>query len=237
MVIIIISALSLGTAGFLGLNYIRLMAKGSEIMYEEKVLPISKIMQIRINARASDAYTLELLATRDPARNKELNDEITSAWEEINAMIVEIQNERLTKNQQESLDQYKEQVKVLNENRNNVIELASENKKEEAYALYSEEVEPARKLINDTLKELQNSTITSAGTINSQNQETLQTVTVFVLAAIIAALSLLSLLGILIARMIVKPVKEVKNLLLKAENGDFTVKGSYQSKDEIGSFL
>ncbi|GGG12065.1 hypothetical protein GCM10010912_65610 [Paenibacillus albidus] len=234
MIIILVSVLALGSVGMMGLNYIRVMAKGSDIMYTENLIPLEKTMQIRINARASDAYTLELLATEDPARNQELEDEISSAWEEIDALIAEIDNGQLNDEQQRLVDQYKQQAELLKESRNKVIELAAVNKNKEAYALYLDAVEPNRKLVNDTLKELQHLHTSFAGTINSKNQEDLNKITILVSVISFAALILLLFLSLIIARLIVKPIKEVVNLLSQAEQGDFTVKGSYQSKDEMG---
>jgi methyl-accepting chemotaxis protein len=234
LIIIVVSALALGSVGFLGLNYILAMTKNSESMYKENLVPLGNIMQIRVNARASDAYTLELMITEDAARNKQLQEEISSSWEEVDALVAEIDKGKLTVEQQDLLNQYKEQAQLLSASRNQVIELAMQNNNAEAYRVYLEDVEKNRQLVNDTLKALQQSNITTAGSINAMNQESSRTITVFVSVLIIAALLLLILLSTLIARMIVKPVKEVVDLLQQAENGDFTVKGSYHSRDEIG---
>lgn len=234
LIIIVVSALALGSVGFLGLNYIMAMTKNSEAMYEENLIPLGNIMQIRVNARASDAYTLELMITEDAARNKQLQEEISSAWEEVDALVAEMEKGKLTGEQQDLLNQYKEQVKLLSESRSQVIELAMQNNNAEAYRVYLEGVEKNRQLVNDTLKALQKSNIATADSINDTNQESSRTITIFVTVLIIAALLLLILLSTMIARMIVKPVKEVVGLLQQAENGDFTVKGSYRSRDEIG---
>lgn len=234
LIIIIVSALGLSSVGILGVSYIKVMAQGSEIMYKENLLPLNTIMQIRVNARASDAYTLELLVTEDPERNKELIDEIASAWEEIDGLISEIEGTKLTKEQQNLVEKYKEQAAELNSSRDKVMNLAVENKNDEAYSIYLQEVEINRAALNDTLKELQKTNITNAESINTINQENEQEIIIFVTVIIVVALILLVSLSVVIARMIVRPIKEVKGLLTKAENGDFTVKGSYQSKDEIG---
>nr|WP_106781511.1 methyl-accepting chemotaxis protein [Lysinibacillus timonensis] len=234
LVIIIVSALALVSVGMLGVNYIRVMEKGSNVMFQENLLPLSQVMQIRINARASDAYTLELLATEDPKRNNELVSEITSAWDEIDGLISEIEAAHLQNDELELINQYKEQAAVLSEKRNRVIELALENNNEEAYSLYTEEVETNRALVNDTLKQLQKANITHAESINNLNRKTSEEIVIFVSMIVIISLILLVILSTIIARMIVKPIKEVKNLIFEAENGNFTVKGSYHSTDEIG---
>ncbi|NGZ74573.1 methyl-accepting chemotaxis protein [Saccharibacillus alkalitolerans] len=232
--LIVVSALALGSVGFIGLNYIRLMAKDSEIMYNENLIPLSKVMQVRINARASDAYTLELMNTADKDRNQKLRGEIDSAWEEIDSTIDELDASKLTENQQQILDKYRTEAQELQDARNQVLDLIGTDRREQAYRAYSLQVEPARQAVNDALKALQTSNVEYAGAIDAKNQANLDDIMILVCSLIGAALLLLIGLGILIARSIVRPVKEVASLLAQAENGDFTVKGTYVSKDEIG---
>ncbi|WP_368658065.1 methyl-accepting chemotaxis protein [Metabacillus halosaccharovorans] len=234
LIIIIVSALALGTVGYLGLHYIKEMAKDSEEMYKDSLIPLNSIMQIRVNARASDAYTIELLVTKDPERNKELRDEITSAWEEADAVINDLKEKHLSPENVKLIDEYTMKAQALSSTRDQVIKLALENKNEDAYDLYLQSVEPNRKALNETLKSMQQNNLTYATSINDENKERVDQVTTFVFIIIIVALILLIVLSAVIARMIVKPIHEMKSLLSKAENGDFTGKGSYQSKDEMG---
>ncbi|CAM4446472.1 methyl-accepting chemotaxis protein [Paenibacillus typhae] len=234
MILILVSAASLLTIGTIGQVYTNIMADKSEVMYGENLIPLKTVMQIRINARASDAYTLELLTTKNADRIKELNEEIISAWAEIDDMIGEIEATHLREAERQLIARYHEQAAVLEASRLQVIELASQNKNELAYIVYTEEVESQRKLVNDTLKALQQSKVEGAGEINSQNQSRVTRITIIASSVMMATLLLLVFLGLLISRMIVRPVKEVRGLLLQAEHGDFTVKSSYVSKDEIG---
>lgn len=234
LIITLVSAAALCSVGFLGLNYIRVMAVDSEVMYKENLLPITDMLQIRINTRASSAYTLELLLTKDAAKNKELQEEIKSAWEEIDTLVAKIESGKMTAEEKALLDQFKEEVTPLTAGRDKVVNLAFANKNTEGYEIYLKEVETNRAKVNETLKELAAAKTKHAEKIYTKSKETLTTVTIFVAAVIILAVLLLLLLSYIIGRMIVKPVKEVKELLSMAEDGDFTVKGSYQSKDEIG---
>ncbi|MFB9327703.1 methyl-accepting chemotaxis protein [Paenibacillus aurantiacus] len=235
--LIFVSAVGLGSVGMLGVNYIRDIASNSDEMYEHNLLPLNTVMQIRVNARASDAYTLELLSTADEARKQELMAEIKSAWEEIDTMIGELKDSELTDSERNLLEQFDEHEANLTQAREQVIQLAATNQNEKAYVVYRENVEAMRKLVNDTMKALQKLNVENAGIINDNNHRDLKNVTISVTTAIIVALLLLIALSLVIARMIVKPVKEVKYLLTEAEQGDFTVKGHYISKDEIGELV
>ncbi|MCK1998711.1 methyl-accepting chemotaxis protein [Psychrobacillus psychrodurans] len=234
LIIIIASALGLCSIGTLGISYINEMAKGSNVMYKDNLLHLNKIMQIRVNARASDAYTLEALVTKNPERTKELKNEISSAWEEIDSIIAEIEKTDLTKEEINLNEQYKQRAQELANNRDKVMELAASNKNEEAYSLYMGAVEENRAAVNDILKEMQKYNLEHADLINNDNNDKKQEVLVFVAGIAIVVLLILVTLSIIITRMIVRPIKEVKGLLIEAENGDFTGKGNYESKDEIG---
>ena len=235
--IIAVSILALGIVGLFGLNYIKEMAKASEIMYKENLVPVSNLMQIRNNTRAINASLLELMITEDAARNKELNEQIESKNKENTTLISEIDSGRLNETERKMINEYKEKNKDLAATRSEVLELALDNKNEEAYTVYLTENEPNRKAVTELLTEISDMKIESAENINKQNEAYLKQITVFVWVVIIVALVLLILLGSLIARMIIKPTQEIKELLGKAENGDFTVKGSYQSKDEMGQLI
>lgn len=65
------------------------MAKDSQEMYEKSLIPISNLMQMRINTRASNGYTLELLLTTDSAKNKQLNDQLTATSQETDQLLSE----------------------------------------------------------------------------------------------------------------------------------------------------
>jgi len=234
LIITIISTIALSTIGFTGLNYIKMMAQNTEDMYKRSLVPITNLIQIRVNNRASDSYTLELLITTDQAKNDELNEQLNTVWSDINDLLSEIEKGSLTNTEQELITDYKTEVQALNTARKNVVALALENKNEEAYTLFTSEVEEHRTKVNEVLKELQSIKTATAENQYKANQEKLQTVTIFVYSIIAVSILLLLLISYFVGRMITKPVKQIKDLLIKAEEGDFTVKGTYQSKDEIG---
>ncbi|MGP7818684.1 methyl-accepting chemotaxis protein [Niallia sp. 01092] len=237
LVIISVSALALSIVGLVGLNYIKEMAKDSERMYKENLLPISQLMQFRLNTRANDAYTLELMLTKDSTRNDELFKEIDTNLNENKTIVNTLQNSMLESKEVQLMQDFVEKEKLLEASRGKVLKLAMANQNEEAYSLYSEELETNRLAVTNILREIQKTYISTAERINQENQDGLKQATTIVWVVIIAALLLLLSLGFLIAKMIITPIREIKSLLGKAENGDFTVKGSYQSKDEVGELM
>ncbi|MEK5380864.1 methyl-accepting chemotaxis protein [Niallia sp. FSL W8-0635] len=212
----------------------KIMAQNTEDMYTRSLVSITNLIQIRVNNRASDSYTLELLLTTDQAKNNELKEQLNTVWNDMDQLFSEIENGSLTTAEQELINNYKAEMQELNNARSNVLALALENKNEEAYTLFISDIEEHRTKVNDILKELQSVKTTSAENKYKANEQRLQTVTIFVYSLLAVSFILLLGISLYISRLITKPVKEIQNLLSKAEEGDFTVKGTYQSKDEIG---
>ncbi|EIJ80458.1 TlpA [Bacillus methanolicus PB1] len=235
LILLTITALSLGAVGAVGLTYVREMAQKSEYTYKENLVPIQWLGQIRINNRALDSYTLELLITTDSTRKFELKEMIDSKIEETDSMIKKYENTHMTAEAMKKFDYYKQIMKQLRKSREEVIQLASQNRYEEAYKLYLEKVAPQRTIANNILSELGELIEKIAGKTNSQNKQDFRNATIILGIVIAAALIFSIAVGILITKMIVKPTEELKNLLSKAEKGDLNVKGSYQSKDEFGA--
>ena len=76
--------------------------------------------------------------------------------------------------------------------------------------------------------------LATAGQLNLANKkEAAKTVLISMIVTALAVIFLLGV-GIVIVRLVVKPLREMQSLMAKAGQGDLTVKGTYQSKDEIG---
>ncbi|MCT2347600.1 methyl-accepting chemotaxis protein [Niallia taxi] len=237
LIIIIVSLLALGAVGISGLNYIKKMAKSSEIMYQENLVPISDLKQYRLNTRANDAYTLELMITKDSKRNNELNKEIDTNLKENEKIISRLKSQKMDEKEEDLFNNLEEKAKTLEISRDKVIELALANQNEDAYSIYTNEMEATRVEANTILRNIQDMEISIAKKIDQENQKSLKQAKIFVYTVISVAAFLLILLSIIIGKMIVNPIKQIKELLLKAENGDLTVEGNYKSKDEIGDLM
>ncbi len=232
--LIITSALFLSAIGFIGYYYTNEMAKKSETMYKDLLIPTQWLGEILTHNRALDANTLELMSATNPERNKELLDNIKQSTEKIDQLISKYEKIDLQSKEKETLQTYKQNLVELRASRKKVIDLAQQNKNSEAYSLYLTEVREKRIIATELLDGLKTLNTEYVAKINKQNKDDLKTATTMLISFILVALIISSILGILISNMIVKPLQEIKSLLAKAEKGDFTVNGTYQSKDEIG---
>ena len=129
----------------------------------------------------------------------------------------EFLKDNITTEEKELVTVYNEEMQKLNDARKDVISLALQNKNEDAYRIFTTDVEEYRVKVNDTLTSLQNLKASSAEATYKKNIESVQTVTIIVFIISVAALILLLFISLIISRMIVRPVKQIKDLLFKSE--------------------
>ncbi|WP_427110434.1 methyl-accepting chemotaxis protein [Lysinibacillus xylanilyticus] len=222
-----------------GFYYINDMSEKTSEMYNESLLPIQYIGQLRTDNRAMDAFVLELMITTDANsdanRNAELQANITERAQSIKESIVKFEDSyngkedarKLLESLKSNLDGYKSTM-------TDVIDLASKNQNEDAYSIYSTTLDAfLEKGATDArnLMTLCSEDAKQINKINKQNQ--FNTMLISAILSVVAIIFFI-ILAIWISRLIVNPVKELQANMLKAGDGDLTVQGTYSSKDEIG---
>ncbi|MBN8433077.1 methyl-accepting chemotaxis protein [Priestia flexa] len=232
--LIIIAALALGTVGYIGYDSLAKTARGGEIMYSEQLIPNQYINELRIDNRALDSYTIELMMTTENTRNRELNDQIRRTLQNQETKLKQLSEIKLPPQQQKKLQTVQEKMTQLRDTRSEAINFALQNKNEEAYNLFVTQVAPLRSLVNKELEDLQNLNATQAKVIHDQNEQDLQSTSQLLLFVSLGALILLIAVGIAITLFIIKPIHALKDAALQAADGDFTSESTYQAKDEIG---
>ena len=114
-ILIMISIIIFGVIGGTGFYYMNQMDKNSEQMYQDALLPIKWQGQIRINTRAIDNSTLELLLTSDAKMKQELKDQIDAKKKENEILIQALDDSLLSEIEKEHLFQFRnEYQKLLN---------------------------------------------------------------------------------------------------------------------------
>lgn len=235
LMIIIFSAISLITVGFYAINGMKNMAEGSDAMYNDRLIPNTWVSKIVSDDQASDRFVLELMLNEDDSRNEQLIEMYNKEADEINQYVSKLEQLDLSAEEKSALEKYKQSLTDISDTTGEALDLALENKNAEAYRLYSQEVITKREEMTDLLESLQQANEDQASKIAQENKDNYKT-TLVISISIIAVFLLLSVLfGFYISRTIANPIKKLKSLMEKGENGDFSERAGYQSKDEIGS--
>lgn len=235
LMIIIFSAISLITVGIYAINGMKNMADGSEEMYNDRLIPNTWVAKIVSDDQATDRFVLELMLNEDDSRNSQLNEMYKKTTDEIDQYVSKLDQLDLSSEEQTALDQYKLSLTEISETTNEALALALDNKNAEAYRLYSEEVIRKREEMTDLLESLQKANEDQASKIAQENKDNYSTTLVLSISIIAVFLVLSVLFGLYISRTITNPIKKLKGLMESGENGDFSQRSDYASKDEVGS--
>ncbi len=235
LMIIIFSAISLITVGIYAINGMKNMADGSEEMYNDRLIPNTWVAKIVSDDQATDRFVLELMLNEDDLRNSQLNEMYKKTTDEIDQYVSKLDQLDLSSEEQTALDQYKQSLTEISETTNEALALALDNKNAEAYRLYSEEVIRKREEMTDLLESLQKANEDQASKIAQENKDNYSTTLVLSISIIAVFLVLSVLFGLYISRTITNPIKKLKGLMESGENGDFSQRSDYASKDEVGS--
>lgn len=119
--------------------------------------------------------------------------------------------------------------------RDQVFELASTNREEEAFQVMKTSYVPLLDQMADELEQITAQAENNAKTMVEQGQQ-LQTNSMFAVIVIIAfSIALAVVLGLYISNGIRRPMEEIKEAAEKLAAGSLAVSIHYQSKDELGS--
>ncbi|MFC7688103.1 methyl-accepting chemotaxis protein [Ureibacillus sp. GCM10028918] len=234
ILLISIFTISLVILGLVSIKSLSGASDNVDTLYNKQLKPSLLLSGISINNRAINAYLLELLITKDPERNRELNEQVDLNIDQTSTYFDQLASMPLPSEVENQLDKLISMDTEQNLIRNKVRDLAMKNRNEEAYQVFQNELEPKRVAINELFTELETSNNEGSEQVFNEVNKTADDARLLVIITIILAIIITITVSLVIARMITKPLRKIQELLGIVENGDFTVKGDYQSKDEIG---
>ncbi|MBU8741066.1 methyl-accepting chemotaxis protein [Bacillus licheniformis] len=233
-VIIIISALALSIVGIQGVGGLSKLSKGSEMIYQDQLIPNQLFARLKANNLDLDTYKFELMVTKDSDRNDTLQKNIKEKNEENNTLMEKIDQLKLMDNVSEKYESFKSEYKKLQDISSEMLSLAVKNENDKAYDVYLKEMDPQRETVNQLIEDIQTLNADNAKTIYQRDSKEAGSIITLLIIVIAASLVLSISIGLLMTRLITKPIKDIQALFAETEQGDFTVKGTYQSKDELG---
>lgn len=227
-----ITTISLLIIGGISLWQISKLSNNIESVYNSNVVPIEIVSTMKSNQQNIDAAILELIISKDNVRNQNLLSEIQTKQDEID----HLRNKYVANIPAviELFDAYDSLRNNYTKRLNDLLELIKQDKRADAYALYTKQLEStATQLENVNTKLIEFNSKYAKDFYKANKKEATSSITLEIVIIVIAIV-LSIFISALITRLIIRPVNEMKSLMLEAENGDLTVQSAYQSKDEIG---
>lgn len=235
-VLLAFSVIMLNIVGGTGYLTMDKMARQTTETYNEMLLPISYLGQMRTNNRAIEAFLLERIISHDVNKQKELTESIKVKIQANNDFLsklkaIEYKDEAVVINK---INNYEKSLKEYTALRENIIHIADIKGTQEAYNVFSGEFNVSREKMIKMLQELSEIMLKGAGEYNLDSTATANSSKMYSILLITSSWVICILLSVVIIRRITKPLNELQVLMKRAEEGDLTAKATYKSKDEIG---
>ena len=218
-----------------GLYFLNQMSNASRVMYQENLIPIQEVAQIRIDTRALDSFLVEMILTKDEARITELQADIDTRQAQIRSSVTKVEKTgQFDAREKKQLEELKDNVLAYDNSMTLVQDAATRNEEEEAYTAYSDGLEQVRDNVANSAKALMASMTKQAKMLDAQNQAEKQTAFYLMLGIFLLAVLLFAGLALYITRLITRPIRQLQGWMNQSGKGDLTVRGHYDSKDELG---
>lgn len=234
-VLTIIAMLSLGMIGYTGYSYLQQSNTDMKLMYTERLIPVKQTNQIIINMATANSATLELMITTDSKKNQELNTLLDVIGKQSNALYEEIGKSHLDSKAKELFGKVESSRQKYRDIRKQVIDLASQNKNVEAYAIYVTGVGPVSIEFVRNLREFADYYSALAEKTNADNQAEFENAKKITVSILIISFILLGMSSWYITRIITIPLNLMVLTCKELADGDFRDKPrKVVRKDEIG---
>ncbi|MCQ4087500.1 methyl-accepting chemotaxis protein [Saccharibacillus sp. JS10] len=234
MILTFVSALLLAVVGYSGYDATKKVSDAAERMYNQNVISISLVDDIRANNTMMQSLVLELILATDPSKINELQQAFTERQQDNDANYEKLEKLEMTPETKTLYDSFKAVVPKYRASLKDVTALAEQNKNVEAYSIFTEQTQPLREDTNQKLQEMSKLQSDEAK-VSSDNTIALKNSSLVLILSILAGGIIASLIvGYLIARAVSTPLRQIQTLMQNAENGDLTVQANYQSRDELG---
>jgi methyl-accepting chemotaxis protein len=199
--------------------------------YENEIIPLTDISSVQLNLKKTDALLLEFLLANDSAKQAEVAVEIkklTAANDEL----LKQYEAKADSGEKALLDsfntEYQNQRKLMSD------AVAGGASVQQAYQLYESQVKPMQTKLEEISGKLQQLHRNQTEEHSRENQEVIDRKVSTLIWLSVGVYILLAFAGYSIHRVIKRPIVQIQKLMARVEQGDLTVSGQYQSKDEIG---
>lgn len=215
------------------MHYTDLQQSGDhwDTAYKSEILPMTYISEVQLNLKKTDTHLLEFLLTADSAKRQVIMDqirELAAANDGLLALYTANTGPEEHKLLMPFTTEYQNQRKVMND------AVASGIASVNASQLYESQIQPYQAKLEQLSDSIQSHHRLQMEESSSSNRARTDSRLSTLVWVSIGLYLVLAFAGYSIHRVIKRPIVQLQKLMSKVEQGDLTVTGHYQSKDEIG---
>lgn len=221
--------------GIVGYYFTGSMEDLAHEMYEERFTPAQQLKDIQYNFEQSKAMAMEMFVSTTEEQRTAILNELEKLTKNNSELISSYTSRELSSFELEKIKAFEASTAEYRTFRQQSFDLITQTDNESAYRFYLENaITPLNSLIQ-AINDLVDYKMGEIVKLNDQITTYSGTSDIMMLVIVIVASIALTLFGLLVTKLINNPIKVILDLMSKAEQGDLTVKSSYESKDEIGT--
>lgn len=224
--------------GSTGYYYLNKTNKAMDTMYQEKLISVELLMESGLHAKSVESNIFRLMIATDDAENKSIDAELKKEAVLFDQNLTAYEKMPLSGKESSEVKEVREILKKYRDERAKVLELAMQNKNQEAYTLYMKSVRPEAVKFTEKLQLLTEETKQAAEKMNAESQASFALANTLFIGIILISMLLGGILGWLITRRLRKRFDDLLRYLSILSKGDFSQDVSAASmadKSEFGT--
>lgn len=226
-------AIIMGIVGFIGISEIRKINSNSNSMYEDNLIPLRTVGELKENFLQIHSDLISLLTTKDAIKKKELETEIEKLTEEDMIISEEFKNSNATGEEKELLSNFIKLHEEYMMERKDFMSLINADKYDEAQMAF-EMVTESRNKTFDSINKIIELNLQEAKNANNTNNSIFRNSFNLMLGIVIFGFIFAILLGVLISTLLSKQINKVLVFADAIGSGDLTQRIDVYSEDELG---
>lgn len=193
-----------------------------ESMYSKNFAAVNLLTENRNHASAIKANMFAMILAREPQDIQKLQDDITKRGQQFDENLIAYEKLGLSNDEQTSLKTVREDLAKYREARKKVLELAVQNKDEEAYSLYQQQADPLSQKFSQDLLTMSDKAKQESAATNEDSKTNFTEANITFSIIVLCSIFLGLILGIVIAKRIAMRLKQAVAFLEEISQGDFS---------------
>lgn len=228
-----IAILFLLIVGITGYYFMDKMSSNSTRMYEESLLSVKWINQLKTNFNETESNLLEMMLSVDVKYKGKLKAKLDENSAMNQELVTKLSGIRLTEEETAAFKDFEELNKKYREIVTMTIEHATKNN-QVAYQVYNNEVSPHGDKTVVALDKLVKLKETAAENFQKTSSSDSKTSHWVIILTVIIAIVVMTVNAMALNMIITTPIRKLQEHMEKAASGDLSVKGDYPYEDEVG---
>jgi methyl-accepting chemotaxis protein len=220
--------------GYTGISRIGTLGENDAKLYDKVTLPITNMLTVTESYQKIRSYLRDLILTKNTKENASIVSEIDKENSKIDKALDQFEKSILTQAGKDEFSELQKKLSVYREKIKYVINLGSQNKNDEAYAVLSTDVKSAAADFTNLLDSLLQRKVEIAKQTAGQNASDADNAQKIMILFMVIGVLVASGFGYFITRTISGSLKGLTNIANKVAEGDVDITIESNTTDEIG---